>query len=217
MGKRLCDIITLPPNVFLSHSSWERNTEVLQIFSEEELLSEAWREKEIRCKTCGGCLGLRNIFLLFVLYFAVNSALVSSSCFLPVCCYCLNHSQQILVGVSPSEKIVRWNSFTFLKDFEIPEMKVPVKHNITFSLGQGKNWSHLQLRKNPTVLKWRRNTSTKARVCTQVSKVVIQLLWFLIFIKWNKSTWWSSFWASIFLHCHLCPRFYVEVLHLALQ
>lgn len=186
-------------------------------FQRKNCFLKPGEKKQIRCKTCGGCLGLRNIFLLFVLYFAVSSALASSSCFLPVFCYCLNHSQQILVGVSPSEKIVRWNSFTFLKDFEIPEMKVPVKHNITFSLGQGKNWSHLQLRKNPTALKWRRNTSSKERVCTQVSKVVIQLLWFLIFIKWNKSTWWSSFWASIFLHSHLCPRFYVKVLHLALQ
>lgn len=76
----------------------------------------------------------------------------------------------------------------FLKDFEIPKMKVPVKNNIAFYLGQGKNWGHLQLRKKPTALKWRRNTSTKEEVCTQVCKAVIQLLWFLIVMQWNKST-----------------------------
>lgn len=216
MGKTPCGIITLPPNVFLSHSPWEKNTEVLQIFSEEELLSEAWREKEI-CKTCGGCLGLRSTFLLFVtfcsewcpcliLLFSTSLLLLPES-----------QSANPCRNVSPSEKTVRWNSFVFLKDFEIPKMKVTMKHNIVFCLGQGKIWGRLQLRKNPTTLKWRRNTSSKERVCTQVCKVVIQLLRFLIVIRWNKSAWWSSFWASIFLHSHLCPRLYAEVFHLAFQ
>lgn len=76
----------------------------------------------------------------------------------------------------------------FLKDFEIPKMKIPVKNNIAFNLRQGKNWGHLQLRKNPTALKWRRNIVTKEKLCTEVGKVVIQLLRFLIVIEWNKYT-----------------------------
>lgn len=137
------------------------------------------------CKTCGGCLGLRNIFLL--LHFAVNSVLASCSCSLVVL---LPESRLAnpCKNVSTSKKIVRWNSFMFLKDFEIPKMKVPVNNNVAFYLRQGKNCGHLKLRKNPTALKWRRNTSTKERVCTQVCKVGIQLLQFLVVIKWNKST-----------------------------
>lgn len=71
---------------------------------------------------------------------------------------------------------MRLNSFMFPKDFEVPKMKVPIKHNIVFSLGQGKNWGQLPLRKNPAALKLRRDISTEERIHIQVCKVVIQLL-----------------------------------------
>lgn len=54
----------------------------------------------MRCKTFCDCLGLRNICPLFVLHFAANTALLSPSYSLPVCCYCLNRNQQILVGLN---------------------------------------------------------------------------------------------------------------------
>lgn len=54
----------------------------------------------MRCKTSCDCLGLRNICLLLVLHFVVNTALLSPSYLLLVCCYCLNRNQQIFVGIN---------------------------------------------------------------------------------------------------------------------
>lgn len=158
--------------------------------------------KEMRCKTSCGCLGLRNICLLFVLHFTVNTAFLSPSYSLSVCCYCLNNNQQILMGISFILREECEAKFPSLSKglWSPPQMKVPVKHNIVFSLGQGKKWGYLQLRQNPAARKRRRNTTTEERLYTQVCKEIIQFYSSLFSSKWNKSMWFSSFWVSIFLH-----------------
>jgi len=58
----------------------------------------------MRCKSSCDCLGLRNVCLLFVFHFAVNTALLSPSYSLQVCCYCLNRNQKILIGLNFTQR-----------------------------------------------------------------------------------------------------------------
>lgn len=134
--------------------------------------------KEMRCKSSCDCLGLRNICLLFVLHFAMNTVLLSPSYSLPVCCCCLNHNQQILIRLNFTLREECEAKFLHVsRGLWSPQYESSSKAQHCLRLGARLKLGSSAAEENPAVLKWRRDISTEERIYIQVRKVVIQLLW----------------------------------------